>query len=643
MSDERSRTSIPTWVLDYRRGPSSVGSVAKLPMRKEKVGYDAGIADRFLLVPVRYAPTEQNVLAGIAARPDAEPILRRWQEVWSATMDSSSFCYDFSAGDAWLEKRLENERAFLEDENFANAAKARLEYERHSGFQEMRDPRLHLIDDANAFLSMLSAEPGWTALVIGDKTVRHLVGHDTNGWPVFENHPKYKFNVVVGHVHDDKMRMDSAVDHPRLEPYVAAGLREQVICDGMQHAVAVLAGMARRGDRKAFVKGMASKVGTWTVDLDGVTTLKQVASRLIEAVFPAELPRWLIVQEHLPFTHEQRFFVMGGRVLVGVCSDRNLCGLDARPGRRLDDRVAVILKVAGEPGEYDRGQTTHVVDRSMAAAFAKVARRFAREMAKAGVRDCIVDVGMTSRGPAVIETNEWLRSGPYCLDRDLVARLAKAGVHRFMASLGPRKQAFFKGWDVSEQDMDDLFAGCSADDLRELFMHPGRIPAGYQRDRWPAEIPPSEFGREAMSPEDGDEAAFVETHGVGAIPLFAIPATWYAAQRLRPARGRLLVGVGSDGRLAVGPRMLGSWHVPQAVHVFENGESDDGEFANFFVSNSQKARFSYDRFAHALVVDLLQGAAEASTARVEFALPQGVLPQLVPRSPSGGEYRMALV
>lgn len=134
-----------------------------------------------------------------------------------------------------------------------------------------------------------------------------------------------------------------------------------------------------------------------------------------------------IIQEHLPFTHEQRFYIHNGRLITSACSDRNFSRVDCREGKRLDDRLAVIQVPSINEGAYDRGITSHVVDRKTSAAFAREVRKIAAELKTHGILNYVVDMGLTERGITAVEINTLHYAGPYCMDhRWQAASYAKA-------------------------------------------------------------------------------------------------------------------------------------------------------------------------------------------------------------------------
>jgi hypothetical protein len=91
-------------------------------------------------------------------------------------------------------------------------------------------------------------------------------------------------------------------------------------------------------------------------------------------------------------------------------------------GKRLDHRIATLLRPEIDCGEFDRGTTTYLSDRNLSARFARLARKIAADARGHGVLDFVVDIGLTERGPAAIEVNELELSGPYALNREWITK-----------------------------------------------------------------------------------------------------------------------------------------------------------------------------------------------------------------------------
>ncbi|MCS4089386.1 ATP-grasp domain-containing protein [Rhizobium sp. BK176] len=297
-------------------------------------------------------------------------------------------------------------------------------YERHLQGRQ-RNFLHHYVDDAFSFFSLGSAQPGmavlWTPI---PNLILRYTGMDEDGFLTFlplGHYDREKIKTLVKQRHEDDGK------YWQWEPIRKGMRRYSEEADDHLGAADILLDMAERGHRRAFVKSVRSKGGTWTVDLTGVQTREDALRNLIRDGFDSsENFRYgLIVQEHLPTTREQRFFVTNGRIVASVCSDRNLNGTDIREGRFFDERVAIIERPEVEGGEFDRGQTAHEVNRPLAAAFAREARKIVREMRAEGRMHFVVDMGLTERGVVAIEINSFFRSGPYCLDRRRVAAAHK--------------------------------------------------------------------------------------------------------------------------------------------------------------------------------------------------------------------------
>lgn len=358
-------------------------------------------------------PSPANIADALAARPDAAKLLETWREAWGRAFDGSIIEEGTPEASRWdmhvVTASLQEEIA-LEDGEIDKASLNRATM--GIDVSEHRDARLHIIDDAASFLSYRLVRPGEGYLTIDMKSWYVLAGHHPDGMPIFESILSSQVREII------RTRTSDYWTSPAFHAFSGRLMSE---ARGTRSGAMVLTAMARAGHGKAFVKAKTSKVGTWTVDLDGIVHPRDAAGRLGSTLYPISSDTAMLVQEHVPFTHEQRFFVVDGRVVAGVCSDRNLCQMDTRIGRRLDERIAVIERPAGDAGSYDRGRTSNVVDRGLAAQFAIHARRAAKAMRQDGFHDYVIDIGLTERGVAAIEINELHLSGPYALDHDLVA------------------------------------------------------------------------------------------------------------------------------------------------------------------------------------------------------------------------------
>lgn len=369
---------------------------------------------------IRNLPRKEDVEATIAFRPEAEPLLRHWKEAWDRSFPN------WEQDEKWSKRKNEEHYAEyalngikrlvasldIEEEKLSSVASAFRTGEDWLDWakDDLRDKRLHVIDDADICAACVHLAPGMGLLAFGDIYFQYD-GVDADGYPRFSE------------VSASKKRVDSRVnDNPKywtwdfFLPYLN---RRSVFAANVREAGALIADMAWQGHKKAFIKAGGSKAGTWTISLEGIKSLSdgEMALRGVIDAQHITSKTGFIVQEHLPFTHEQRFFVFDGRVIASVCSDRHFSVLDKRPNRRLDDRIATLDVPEVDHGEYDRGITHHVSDRKLSATFAWKAREIARVCKANGVKDFVVDLGITSRGVTAVEINTLHLSGPYCLDR----------------------------------------------------------------------------------------------------------------------------------------------------------------------------------------------------------------------------------
>jgi hypothetical protein len=343
--------------------------------------------------------------------------MRAWREVWDRSFPDWQLREDwaldkveksFAASYAeWAKDEFEKAKKY-KWEDWHSAAMADLAITTDK--RDPRDYRLHIIDDADTVMSMAKLPAGMGILKVCRETVT-FEGVDTDGLPRFS----------------DSLRRD--VSRERVErrmkgkpvywnwPFFLRYLGRKIVVAPATHAGAIFWDMAQHGHTHAFIKLTEGK-GTWTVNLSGIDSIEAGQKRLQATVSNSKDNYDLIIQEHVPFTHEHRFYVVDGRLFASACSDRNFCTLDAS-GRRLDDRVAVLNRPSIDNGYYDRGITSHVRDRQMSAKFAKKARQIAAELKQHGILDYSLDMGMTERGPICIEVNTLHRAGPYNLRRDL--------------------------------------------------------------------------------------------------------------------------------------------------------------------------------------------------------------------------------
>ncbi len=141
--------------------------------------------------------------------------------------------------------------------------------------------------------------------------------------------------------------------------------------------VDILLDMSAQGHAQAFVKSVASKGGTWVVDIPPGGN----ADALKESLLAAMRNYWTrfdqpgyrtgyLVQGMVPFVREHRFYVVRHRVVASTASDRMLSALDGDASRILDGRVARLDIPADGAGYYDRGFSTWEADRSLVARMA---------------------------------------------------------------------------------------------------------------------------------------------------------------------------------------------------------------------------------------------------------------------------------
>lgn len=407
--------------------------------------------DEVLIVGMHNIPTPEELEIVKASFPDAASTLDRWMTNWTRMLDANPS----AAGEVksrtggegrpykteiqWNTNRKKLFAGLIDGEHPGRWGMQRLRnadyYQRHLRGRQ-RNFLHHYVDDAFSFLSFASAEPGmavlWTSV---DELMLLYTGTDADGYLTFSHlrhEERAKISRFVKEQHEDDGK------YWNWKPIATAMRRESVEAKDHIHAADILLDMANRGHDRAFVKAIKSKCGTWTVNLTDVATRDDAMRNLVRDGFDSSdsFTSGLLVQEHLPTTREQRFFVTNGRIVASVCSDRNLNGTSRREGRFFDERVAVIERPEVTGGEFERGQTSHEVNRPLAAAFAFAARKIVREMRAEGRLHFVVDMGLTERGVVAIEINSFFRSGPYCLDRRRVTaahRRALTGAQRALA------------------------------------------------------------------------------------------------------------------------------------------------------------------------------------------------------------------
>jgi hypothetical protein len=409
----------PAWVGQFWNDENMPQEMFRPPM-KEQPGKTT-----CLIQLVRNAPYKEVIERAVEFRPEAREILEKWRLVWERSFpgfnDDPSWNHE-TVGQSyvgWTLSRLKwqfdrGENGLAVNLNPKNSRQSLSLSEKAKFFAEVdhiaahakddpRDSRLHIIDDADTVLSCASSVPGGVTLIHGGKAFRYT-GTDDGGLPLFK------------HVGKAEAWMDNRLnDHPEYwfwSPFVQYMKRRSVIATNRETAAAIIADMAWQGETHAFVKGASSKSGTWTVDLTGVRTFEDADSKLtmLKATDAS------VIQERLPFTHEQRFYIHNGRLITSACSDRNFSRIDCREGKRLDDRIAVIKVPSINEGAYDRGITSHIVDRKISAAFAREVRKIAAELKAHNILNYVVDMGLTERGITAVEINTLHYAGPYCMD-----------------------------------------------------------------------------------------------------------------------------------------------------------------------------------------------------------------------------------
>jgi hypothetical protein len=364
-------------------------------------------------------PYDEVINATIAFQPKAEPLLRRWREIWDRSFPGWQFLpkWHFDKSEKPMTEHFvyDIERAF----NFA-ANKTVSTAEGISIFDnwveevcdDKRDYRLHVIDDADAVCAMVHLAPN-AGFLSAVNVVIQYTGTDDEGYPIFREAEEASKRV--------RNRLDNCPDYwnwPFYKKYL--GRRAVVTKDG-KHTAAVLADMALQGYTHAFLKGVAQKTGTWTVNIGGVTNLETAQQRLAGTLDRDHVNAPMYVQEQVPFTHEQRFYIQGGRMFASACSDRNFSAMNSN-GRRLDSRVAILKRPSIDAGYYDRGQTENVEDRKTSAMFARQVRKIVAELRDYGLQDYSIDMGLTERGMISVEVNTLHMAGPYNMRRELYTR-----------------------------------------------------------------------------------------------------------------------------------------------------------------------------------------------------------------------------
>jgi hypothetical protein len=377
-----------------------------------------------------YDSVIQNI---VAFRPEAESMMLKWREIWDRSFP------DWQNRSLWAEDKVEKTLEEYWKEWAIDAINEKhynwkpidklhvMDNAIHADKTDLRDYRLHVIDDADKVLSMTHLDAGLGVLKVMDEPVVYAGMHS-------DGMPKFAFAKDAA-----KARINKPLDEtPRYWnwPFFLKHLgRKGAVAPSRNAAGAILLDMAMQGHAHAFLK-LAKGKGTWTLPLKGIKSLNDAENRLHSLLLKdRETEEFnLIIQEHVPFTHEQRFYINNGRVFASACSDRHFCVLDAS-GKRLDHRLAVLTRPSIDSGYFDRGITRHVEDRKTSALFARKARRIAAELRSHGILEYSLDIGLTDRGPVCIEINTLHNAGPYNLRRELYIRAYKAKATQMRTSL----------------------------------------------------------------------------------------------------------------------------------------------------------------------------------------------------------------
>lgn len=363
-------------------------------------------------------PTDEKIAEVLAFDPRAADLMGVWRRSFDLSFpnwtDGSVFP-NFQNETSKVEHAMRLIEQDIEKHETAPSYSDYLVLEIHLNWlrPDRRDYRLHAIDDAEVIRSLGELPSGQGTIFLGNHRLIY-VGKSDDGTPLLA--------FASGESHKRPPTRESANPYWTWDFFQEHMRRESVTVVGDSDLSWTLCDMASQGHRKAFLKNCESKGGTWTINLDGVRFLRDAEMRVRSTIYPHNLSMKAMVQEHLPFTHEQRFFVVNGRVVASVCSDRTFSTLDQVKGKRLDHRLATLHTPEIEHGEFDRGVTSNVSDRRLSAQFARFARRIASEAREQGILDYVVDIGITARGPAAIEVNELELSGPYSLDRGWVTK-----------------------------------------------------------------------------------------------------------------------------------------------------------------------------------------------------------------------------
>jgi hypothetical protein len=385
-------------------------------------------------------PTRETIEAAVAFRPEARELLEAWRLVWERSFPDFK---DNEKSEGRLNEKARSDYSLSRFDSLAKhfnelrpVSKSRLaaasdlmcfasnwksvESAMSGSMVDVRDYRLHIIDDAESVVAFRHLKPGFGVLAFY-RTLFRLIGHSSDGLPLFERLHRPTERHEQGW---EPKRLD---DHPEYwfwPSFQKHMKRRSVYAPNFDVAGALVADMAWQGHTHAFIKAARPKDGTWTLNLSRIRSIADGCKALMELTGKdgriGSYP--LIVQEQVPFSHEQRLFVINGKLVTSVASDRHFCVSDARANRRLDDRLAVIEVPSVDQGEYDRGVTSHIVDRKLAAKFARLAREIARDLKEEGHLDYVIDLGVTERGITAVEINTVHFAGPYCMEKKWITK-----------------------------------------------------------------------------------------------------------------------------------------------------------------------------------------------------------------------------
>ncbi len=423
---------LPLWFGQFWNDEvAALTTKMRLPKQTDWKQVRRPMQDACIVARMHSVPTRETIELAAQYRPETRELLETWRLIWERSFpgfaaneknegrdnEKSTAGYSVEYFDRMANSFRPSEpvkSARKELEQFA-AAWRKVDDVMSAPMQDKRDYRLHIIDDAETTVAFRHLRPGFGYLSFLE-TLYRLKAHSADGLPVFEQtEPCDKYQKA--------WQPDRLNDHPeywfwpRFQKYMS---RRSAYASDLKVAAAMIADMAWQGHTHAFIKVADQKKGTWTLNLGSIRTIQDGERALCQltdarGINPKKLP--VVVQEHVPFTHEQRFFVLDGRVVASVASDRHFCVSDASADRRLDERLAVLKVPSIDQGAYDRGETGHIVDRKVSAQFARLARKIARDLREDGHLDYVVDLGLTDRGVAAVEINTLHYAGPYCLEK----------------------------------------------------------------------------------------------------------------------------------------------------------------------------------------------------------------------------------